>query len=168
MFALNYIIPVFTITSYPDDAQSYKVKYQYLYGDDLLVAPVYLPNQTTWTVYLPRHPSSSHSWVFLWNSTLASPGGASVVVPTLLGQPPVFYRNTSRFVNTFIKMGRMLPIPPPPLPPPSDSATSGSQQPPGGNTAPAVGRTAQGVSVNLIFVCFCVAFATSDLLPPKL
>nr|KAG5706019.1 hypothetical protein BaRGS_028128 [Batillaria attramentaria] len=105
--------------SYPDDNHTYSVTYQYMYGDDLLVSPVYLPNQTTWTVYLPRDPAAS--WVFLWNSSLTSTGGKDVAVPALLGMPPVFYRNTSSYVDTFKKMGKMLPIPPPPLPPPTST-----------------------------------------------
>lgn len=147
------------------------MKYQYLYGDDLLVAPVYLPNQTTWTVYLPRQPSGSHSWVFLWNSTLVSPGGADVTVPTLLGQPPAFYRNTSRFVDSFRKIGGMLPVPPPPLPPPTDPTdptvptdptdptAPSSRHPPGRNAACPGGALAVGLSLELIFACVYLAFA---------
>lgn len=85
--------------NYPTDQPSYDVKYQYMYGDDVLVAPVYLPDVETWDVYLPSDPEAT--WVFLWDESMMFSGGARVNVPAPLGQPPVFYRNVSAFVDVF-------------------------------------------------------------------
>ena len=38
---------------YEDDAHTYTLKYQYLFGRDLLVAPVYEEGRSDWTLYLP-------------------------------------------------------------------------------------------------------------------
>ena len=44
------------------DSSAYSQEYEYMYGSDLLVAPVLLPGSETWTVYLP----GPESWVHLW------------------------------------------------------------------------------------------------------
>ena len=38
---------------YESDSECYSIKYQYLYGTDLLVAPVYTEGVESWQVYLP-------------------------------------------------------------------------------------------------------------------
>lgn len=83
----------------PSDEPSYDVSYQYMYGDDLLVAPVYLPHKESWDVYLPSDPEAS--WLFLWDESIVSSGGGTVQVAAPVGHPPVFYRNVSEFVPVF-------------------------------------------------------------------
>jgi alpha-glucosidase len=39
---------------YENDARSYTLKYQYLFGRDLLVAPVHEEGRRDWTLYLPE------------------------------------------------------------------------------------------------------------------
>lgn len=85
--------------NYPSDRPSYDVKYQYMYGEDVLVAPVYLPDMESWDVYLPSDPEAS--WIFLWEESTTSKGGETVTVESPLGRPPVFYRNSSDFVGVF-------------------------------------------------------------------
>ena len=85
--------------NYPSDQPSYDVSYQYMYGEDVLVAPVYRPDVESWDVYLPSDPEAS--WVFLWDESMTSGGGETVTVPSPLGRPPVFYRNSSGFVGVF-------------------------------------------------------------------
>lgn len=46
---------------YEDDTHTYSLKYQYLFGRDLLVAPVHEEGRTDWTLYLPQD-----SWINLW------------------------------------------------------------------------------------------------------
>lgn len=79
---------------YEGDAQLHELQYQYLLGRDLLVAPVYKPDQQIWTVYLP-----DDRWGYLWNGQEYGQGWHTVDAP--LGQPPVFYRLVSDWVDLF-------------------------------------------------------------------
>jgi alpha-glucosidase len=79
---------------YESDPELHRLKYQYLLGRDLLVAPVILPRRRTHRVYLPED-----RWIHLWSSRSYGPGWHRVSAP--LGQPPVFYREGSAFVADF-------------------------------------------------------------------
>jgi len=79
---------------YENDPKLHDVKYQYMLGSELLVAPVIEPNQNTWKVYLPED-----DWIHLW-SGVEYPGGF-IVVDAPLGKPPVFYRKNSKFTSLF-------------------------------------------------------------------
>lgn len=70
-----------------DDADCYGVETQYLYGRDLLVAPVIEAGVSAWPVYLP----AGETWVHLWTGERFA-GGGEVRVASPFGQPPVFYR----------------------------------------------------------------------------
>ncbi|XP_022089994.1 uncharacterized protein LOC110978941 isoform X2 [Acanthaster planci] len=83
---------------YENDQKSYNIKYEYLYGRDLLVAPVYNEGVDTWSVYLPPD-----NWVFLWDGQEYD-GGSTVTVPAPLGKIPVFYRKGSPWTTVFIKL----------------------------------------------------------------
>lgn len=80
---------------HPDEAESYGVEDQYLYGGDLLVAPVIEEGAVTRSVYLP----GGKDWVHLWSGTLFSSGRHEVEAP--IGRPPVFYRPDSAFARLF-------------------------------------------------------------------
>lgn len=69
------------------DRRSYAVQDAYLYGPDLLVAPVHRAGATEWAAYLP----AGERWVHLWSGTTHG-GGQEVRVPAPFGQPPVFFR----------------------------------------------------------------------------
>ncbi|WON75941.1 alpha-glucosidase [Serratia sp. UGAL515B_01] len=83
---------------YEDDAHTYSLKYQYLFGRDLLVAPVHEEGRTDWTLYLPRD-----SWINLWTGE-AHEGGSEVTVAAPIGQPPVFYRAGSEWAALFASL----------------------------------------------------------------
>ncbi|WP_145508283.1 alpha-glucosidase [Yersinia alsatica] len=83
---------------YEDDAHTYNLKYQYLFGRDLLVAPVYEEGRSDWTLYLPQD-----SWVNLWTGEQHC-GGAEVTVAAPMGQPPVFYRASSEWAELFASL----------------------------------------------------------------
>lgn len=85
---------------YEADAQLHSIKYQYLYGRDLLVAPVIEPKTNEWRVYLP-----DDEWVHLWNGRVFTKGWTEVDAP--IGYPPVFYRRESTFKQLFSKIGKM-------------------------------------------------------------
>lgn len=72
------------------DRRTYAIQDAYLYGPDLLVAPVHAAGADEWQVYLP----AGTDWVHLWSGA-SSGGGRSVRVPAPLGSPPVFFRADS-------------------------------------------------------------------------
>ena len=81
---------------FPDDRATYAIQDQYLFGPDLLVAPVHAAGQMEWPAYLP----AGADWVHVWSGQVFA-GGGRVVVPAPLGQPPVFYRQGSAHTALF-------------------------------------------------------------------
>lgn len=90
---------------YENDVTAQNVKFQYMYGPDLLVAPVIESKATSWKVYLPK----GDSWVHLWNNTKYN-GGSFVTVPSPIGLPPVFYRQGSNYTSIFTQMSKIKPV----------------------------------------------------------
>ncbi len=74
----------------PEDEKAAVAMYQYLLGEDMLVAPVVRQGAVTRRLYLP-----AGRWLHLW-SAQAYQGGQDVEVASPLGQPPVFLREGSR------------------------------------------------------------------------
>ncbi len=89
--------PVFL--HYPD-GKTENLQYEYLYGRDLLVAPVYKPKRSKWKVYLP-----DDQWIHLWSG---KPAGSKpeVLQPAPIGYPPVYYRKSSPFRELFQEIGK--------------------------------------------------------------
>lgn len=81
---------------FEEDARCHAAEFQYLYGRDLLVAPVLAPDRTRWPVYLP----AGCDWVHLWSGARHA-GGQAVEVDAPLGRPPVFHRAGSRHTSLF-------------------------------------------------------------------
>ena len=79
---------------YENDSELYNLKYQYLFGRDLLVAPVYKPSQKTWRLYLPED-----DWIDVWDAKEYKKGWIEIEAP--IGKPPVFYRKDSNFAEIF-------------------------------------------------------------------
>ncbi len=82
---------------YEDDPILHTLKYQYMYGRDLLVAPVVRPRKKKMKVYLP-----DDRWVHIWSGRRYGKGRHSVEAP--LGKPPVFYREDSELVLLFTEL----------------------------------------------------------------
>jgi len=89
--------PLFLV--FDNDTQSYSQDYEYMFGDDLLVAPVLEPDFTAWTVYLP----GPETWVHLWGEDELT-GPITVEVEAPLGKPPVFYRRGSPWTELFVRI----------------------------------------------------------------
>ncbi len=85
---------------YEGDPRLHALKYQYLLGRDLLVAPVICPRRRTWSVYLP-----DDSWIHLWSAKRYAPGWQRVPAPP--GAPPVFYRESSPFSQEFTDLKKL-------------------------------------------------------------
>jgi alpha-glucosidase (family GH31 glycosyl hydrolase) len=74
------------ILNYPNDPNVWDLGAEYLWGDDLLVAPVTRRGATHWTVYLPEGV-----WHDFWtHQAYRGPGGVTVAAP--LDTLPLFVR----------------------------------------------------------------------------
>ena len=80
---------------YPKDAETFTIQDQFLYGADMLVAPVIEQGANARRVYLP----GEGAWRHLWSGTDYPPGWHEVAAP--IGAPPVFYRPASAFAHLF-------------------------------------------------------------------
>ncbi|MCG8501795.1 MAG: alpha-glucosidase [Firmicutes bacterium] len=79
---------------YENDEVVHTLKYQYLLGRDLMVAPVYQEAQNSQKVYLP-----DDQWIHLWSGQAYGKGWCEVSAP--LGHIPVFYRQQSQYGDLF-------------------------------------------------------------------
>ncbi|MGV2988406.1 alpha-glucosidase [Vibrio sp. E150_011] len=75
---------------YEQEAETYEIKYQYLFGRDILVAPVYNEGETVKTVYLPED-----NWIHAWTGKVFTGGWIDIDAP--IGEPAVFYRESSSY-----------------------------------------------------------------------
>ena len=82
------------------DLRAYEGQTSYLFGADLLVAPVIDAGVQRWRTYLP----SGVDWVHVWSGTQYS-GGQDVEVAAPFGEPPVFYRKGSPHEALFRGLG---------------------------------------------------------------
>ncbi len=73
---------------YPQDANTRGLRYQFLLGPDLMVAPVLDPGVATVQVYFPE----GSAWTDLWSGGEAGAPGEWVEMPAPLGRPAVFLR----------------------------------------------------------------------------
>ncbi|AIT81937.1 alpha-glucosidase [Novosphingobium pentaromativorans] len=80
---------------YPDEPALFTVQDQFLYGADMVVAPVIEEGAEARRVILP----GSGVWRHCWTGKVYAPGVAEVPAP--IGQPPVFYRPDSAFAQLF-------------------------------------------------------------------
>ncbi|NVD41807.1 alpha-glucosidase [Ensifer sp. HO-A22] len=85
-----------------DDRATYAIQDAYLYGADLLVAPVWRAGETERMVYLPK----GERWVHVWTG-VAHEGGREVTVSAPLGQPSVFYRKGAAREELFAGIGTL-------------------------------------------------------------
>ena len=85
---------------YENDDKCYDIQYQYLFGSDILVAPVYLENKSEWSVYLPED-----NWIHLLTGKEYKKGEYIIEAP--IGIPPVFYRKNSKYKELFSKISAL-------------------------------------------------------------
>ena len=79
---------------YEDDPASWSIKDQYLFGPDLLVAPVVQEGAASRMVHFP-----SDGWVHLWTGARYQGGDHQIAAP--VGLPPVFRRDGSAWAAVF-------------------------------------------------------------------
>jgi len=87
---------------YESDPESFRIKDQYLFGRDLLVAPVIEEGATSRLVHLPE----GDEWVHLWTGTRFSGGNYALSAP--IGEPPVFWRAGSDWEQLFSGVSRVV------------------------------------------------------------
>lgn len=90
---------------YPDDPECAGLQDQYLYGSDLLVAPVVEEGATERRVYLPE----GNGWTHIWSGEPAGSGLVTASAP--IGSPPVYWRAGSPFEPLFRDLPRALAPP---------------------------------------------------------
>jgi alpha-glucosidase len=74
------------LLDYPDDPKAIGQNYEFLFGDDLLVAPVVKSDENRWAVYLPRG-----AWYDFWTDRRYA-GPREVTVEAPLERIPIFVR----------------------------------------------------------------------------
>ena len=82
---------------YEGEEAAYLEQTEYLFGRDMLVAPVYLEGAQSRQVYLPED-----EWIHLF--TGEAYGGGTVTVDAPIGCPPVFYRKASDYAGLFASL----------------------------------------------------------------
>lgn len=82
---------------YPGDRETFTIQDQFLYGADLMVAPVIEVGATSRRVYLPG--DGAQVWHHVWSGQAFAPGWHVVGAP--LGHPAVFYCSGSAFAGLF-------------------------------------------------------------------
>ena len=87
---------------YPDDPALWTVQDQFLYGADMVVAPVIEQGAISREVVLP----GDQPWRHLWSGQVYDPGRH--LVPAPIGQPPVFVSRDSQFVDLFAALPGVL------------------------------------------------------------
>jgi alpha-glucosidase len=89
---------------FPKDPLAYAIQDQYLYGEDLLVAPVHEAGRTDWEPYLP----AGAAWTHLWSGRTFE-GGSRARVPAPIGEPPVFVRSGGRSDDLLLALAELRP-----------------------------------------------------------
>ena len=87
---------------YPDDGALFGVQDQYLYGEDLLVAPVIEQGAMERAVALP----GKEPWRNVWTGEDVGPGVHTV--PAAIGRVPLYYRGASPFADLFAAIPEVL------------------------------------------------------------
>ena len=83
---------------YPDDPNTHGLRYQFMLGPDLMVAPVLDKGATTVEVYFPR----GSQWIDLWTRREVGKEGDWVTMPAPLAKPAVFLRKGAASIDEII------------------------------------------------------------------
>ena len=78
------------LLEFPEDRETWQIHDQYLFGPDLLVAPILEQGSVERTLYLPEG-----EWVHVWSGE-STTGPQWITVSAPFGEPPVFSRGDDR------------------------------------------------------------------------
>ena len=84
---------------YEDDPETWSLQFEYMLGDDVIVAPVVKEGTRELSLYLPEG-----EWIHLWTGRSFGKGNNTVAVP--MGYPAVFWRSGSRYAEVFGEIRR--------------------------------------------------------------
>ncbi len=73
---------------FPDDKNSWDIEDEYMFGGELLVAPITYENMKSRKVYLPK----GADWTYVWDGKKYG-GGCTVEIDTPIDIIPLFYKN---------------------------------------------------------------------------
>ena len=82
--------------AFPDDARCWEIDDQYMFGGDILVAPILKAGETQRGVYLPV----GTDWVDAWTGRVFA-GGQTIVCPAPQTEIPVFERKDAAVLGLF-------------------------------------------------------------------
>ncbi len=94
---LGYAVQRPLFVHYPNDECCYNKQYQYMFGSEVLVAPVHKAGCTDWTVYLP-----DDNWIHMFTGKEYTKGEHNIAAP--IGCPPAFYRKESKYADLFAEV----------------------------------------------------------------
>ena len=81
---------------FPDDSRAFEIEDQFLFGSDILVAPVITQGIWSRTVYLPK----GAAWTKAWTGAKVE-GGVVISVAAALDEIPVFVREGCPVLSVF-------------------------------------------------------------------
>ncbi len=81
------------VMEYPDDKETYNLSDQFMFGDSLMIAPIYEPDKNKRMVYLPEG-----EWIDFWSEKTYQ-GGNYKIIDAPLDKMPIF-----------VKMGSIIPL----------------------------------------------------------
>ena len=94
----GYPIVRHPFVQFPEDPNTYSLRYQFMYGSEFMVAPVLDGGKSSVKLYLPKG-----SWVNLWTGeTLLNTTGKWVTANAPIGKPVMFYQRGSKVAKQFI------------------------------------------------------------------
>lgn len=79
---------------YEDDKRCFEEQFEYLLGDEVLVAPVITDGVKESKLYLPKD-----NWIHIWTGKEFGQGDNVVMAP--VGYPPVFYKKNGKYASVF-------------------------------------------------------------------
>lgn len=81
-----------------NDSECYQAEVQYMFGPDYLVAPVYVYQAPSRSVYLPKLDKQNTAWQHYYTKQVYQ-DGQCYDIPTTLNDFPLFVKTTSNDIH---------------------------------------------------------------------
>ncbi len=83
--------------SFPDDNEAWETEDEYMFGDDILVAPIMYPKMTERNIYLPL----GTKWIDVWSMEVID-GGKHITLPVTMDKIPIFVKAENKLLAELI------------------------------------------------------------------